>query len=134
MPQSVIRRCRAPLPMGRRFGLYQPRGAGAQGAQRGELPASFYTDPLMYQGGSDSFVGPRDTVVADPAWGIDFEAEVAVVTGDVPMGATPEQAAAAIRLVMLVNDVSLRNLIPGELARASASSSPSRPPPSARWR
>ena len=92
-------------------------------ARNAEVPASFYTDPLMYRGGSDSFVGPRDTVVADPAWGIDFEAEVAVVTGDVPMGATPEQAAAAIRLVMLVNDVSLRNLIPGELARASASSS-----------
>jgi fumarylacetoacetate (FAA) hydrolase len=72
----------------------------------------------MYQGGSDSFVGPRDPIsVLDEAWGVDLEAEVAVVTGDVAMGATVEEAAGAIRLVMLVNDVSLRNLIPGELAK-----------------
>lgn len=81
------------------------------------MPPEFLHDPLMYQGGSDSFIGPRDAVVADEAWGIDFEAEVTVVTGDVSMGATPEAAAAAIRLVMLVNDVSLRNLIPAELAK-----------------
>ena len=81
------------------------------------MPPSFYTDPLMYQGGSDSFIGPRDAVVADEAWGIDFEAEVAVVTGDVAMGTSPADAAQAIRLVMLVNDVSLRNLIPNELAK-----------------
>jgi len=86
-------------------------------ARGAELPESFYTDPLMYQGGSDSFIGPRDRIVADEAWGIDFEAEVAVVTGDVPLGATPEQATDAIRLVMLVNDVSLRSLIPNELAK-----------------
>jgi fumarylacetoacetate (FAA) hydrolase len=87
----------------------------ARGAQ---VPPSFYTDPLMYQGGSDSFVGPRDPIaVLTEEWGVDLEAEVAVVTGDVPMGATPEQAAAAIRLVMLVNDVSLRNLIPKELEK-----------------
>ncbi|WP_312306566.1 fumarylacetoacetate hydrolase family protein [Pulveribacter sp.] len=86
-------------------------------ARGAEVPASFYTDPLMYQGGSDGFIPPRGTVVAREEWGIDFEAEVTVVTGDVPMGATPEQAAKAIRLVMLVNDVSLRNLIPGELAK-----------------
>ena len=68
----------------------------------------------MYQGGSDSFVGPRDPVWrCDEAWGIDLEAEVAVITGDVPMGATPAEAGKAIRLLMLVNDVSLRNLIPG---------------------
>jgi fumarylacetoacetate (FAA) hydrolase len=87
----------------------------ARGAQ---VPPSFYTDPLMYQGGSDSFVGPRDPIAAlSEDWGIDLEAEVAVVTGDVPMGATPDQARAAIRLVMLVNDVSLRNLIPKELEK-----------------
>ncbi|XLZ70532.1 fumarylacetoacetate hydrolase family protein [Massilia sp. SR12] len=87
-------------------------------ARNAEVPASFYTDPLMYQGGSDSFVGPRDAIYAlDEAWGIDLEAEVAVITGDVKMGASDEEAGNAIRLVMLVNDVSLRNLIPNELAK-----------------
>ena len=83
-----------------------------------ELPASFWTDPLMYQGGSDSFVAPRDPILmADDAWGIDMEGEVAVVVDDVPMGATPAEAKEKIRLVMLVNDVSLRRLIPDELAK-----------------
>jgi fumarylacetoacetate (FAA) hydrolase len=87
----------------------------ARGAQ---VPPSFYLDPLMYQGGSDAFVGPCDPIaVLSEEWGVDLEAEVAVVTGDVPMGATVEQAADAIRLVMLVNDVSLRNLIPKELEK-----------------
>ncbi len=87
-------------------------------ARGAEMPESFWSDPLMYQGGSDTFLGPRDPIVmADEGWGIDFEGEVAVVTGDVPMGAGPEEAAAAIRLLMLVNDVSLRNLIPGELGK-----------------
>jgi fumarylacetoacetate (FAA) hydrolase len=87
-------------------------------ARKAEVPASFYSDPLMYQGGSDRFVGPCDPIaVMSEAWGVDLEAEVAVVTGDVPMGASVEQAAQAIRLVMLVNDVSLRNLIPNELAK-----------------
>jgi fumarylacetoacetate (FAA) hydrolase len=87
----------------------------ARGAQ---VPPSFYTDPLMYQGGSDSFIGPRDPIaVLSEEWGVDLEAEVAVVTGDVPMGASLAQAAQAIRLVMLVNDVSLRNLIPKELEK-----------------
>ena len=87
-------------------------------ARGAEMPESFWTDPLMYQGGSDSFLGPRDAVLAgDEAWGIDFEAEVAVVTGDVPMGVSAEKALDYIRLVMIVNDVSLRNLIPGELAK-----------------
>ena len=86
-------------------------------ARNAEVPESFYTDPLMSQGGSDGFIPPRGKVLAQEAWGIDFEAEVTVVTGDVPQGATPEQAAKAIRLVMLVNDVSLRNLIPAELAK-----------------
>lgn len=83
-----------------------------------EMPASFLSDPLMYQGGSDSFLGARDPVrVADPADGIDFEAEVAVITGDVPMGVDADSAASCIRLVTLVNDVSLRNRIPAELAK-----------------
>ena len=86
-------------------------------ARNAEVPASFYHDPLMYQGASDGFLAPRDKVVADPDWGIDFEAEVAVITGDLPMGATVEQAAQSIRLVMLVNDVSMRALIPAELAK-----------------
>ena len=87
-------------------------------ARAADMPASFWTDPLMYQGGSDGFLGPRDPIpLADEAWGCDLEAEVAVVTGDVPMGASREQALAAIRLVMLSNDVSLRNLIPGEIAK-----------------
>lgn len=87
-------------------------------ARGAEMPASFWTDPLMYQGGSDSFLAPRAPIVmSTEAFGIDCEGEVAVITGDVPLGATRAEAAAAIRLVMLVNDVSLRNLIPGELAK-----------------
>ncbi|AMS44738.1 fumarylacetoacetate hydrolase family protein [Aminobacter aminovorans] len=87
-------------------------------ARGAEMPASFWTDPLMYQGGSDSFLGPRDPIVmADEAWGIDFEGEIAVIVDDVAMGATSDEARDAIRLVMLVNDVSLRGLIPAELAK-----------------
>ncbi len=87
-------------------------------ARGAEIPDSFWTDPLMYQGGSDSFIGPRDAILAgDEAWGIDFEAEVTVVTGDVPMGISADKALDYVRLVMIVNDVSLRNLIPGELAK-----------------
>jgi fumarylacetoacetate (FAA) hydrolase len=87
-------------------------------ARGAEVPESFYTDPLMYQGGSDDFLGPTEDIVCrDAAWGIDFEAEIAVVTGDVPMGSAPEQALEGIRLLMLANDVSLRELIPAELAK-----------------
>ncbi|KDP93539.1 2-keto-4-pentenoate hydratase [Brevundimonas sp. EAKA] len=87
-------------------------------ARGAEMPASFWTDPLMYQGGSDGFLAPRDPIpLADPAWGCDLEAEIVVVVGDVPQGVTREEALAAIRLVGLVNDVSLRNLIPAELAK-----------------
>jgi fumarylacetoacetate (FAA) hydrolase len=87
-------------------------------ARGAEMPETFWTDPLMYQGGSDSFLAPRDAIpLADEAWGCDLEAEIVVVVGDVPQGATREQALAAIRLVGLVNDVSLRNLIPAELAK-----------------
>lgn len=87
-------------------------------ARGAEMPSSFWTDPLMYQGGSDSFLGPCDNIpTADEAWGIDFEAEVAVVTDDVPMGVSASAARNHIQLIMLVNDVSLRNLIPGELGK-----------------
>jgi fumarylacetoacetate (FAA) hydrolase len=87
-------------------------------ARGAEMPQSFWTDPLMYQGGSDGFLGPRDPIAAaSEDWGIDFEAEVAVVTDDVPLGVSPAGAGARIKLLMLVNDVSLRNLIPGELAK-----------------
>ncbi|MDU0341073.1 fumarylacetoacetate hydrolase family protein [Bosea rubneri] len=87
-------------------------------ARGAEMPASFWTDPLMYQGGSDSFLGPRQPIrIASEDYGIDLEAEIAVITGDVPMGVSPDEARALIRLVMLVNDVSLRNLIPAELAK-----------------
>jgi fumarylacetoacetate (FAA) hydrolase len=87
-------------------------------ARGAEMPESFWTDPLMYQGGSDSFVGPRDVIEAvSEEHGIDFESEIVVVTGDVPMGVSPSEALNYVRLVMLVNDVSLRNLIPAELAK-----------------
>lgn len=87
-------------------------------ARGAEIPESFWTDPLMYQGGSDTFLAPRAPIkMPTTEWGIDMEAEVAVITGDVPFGATPEQSADTIRLIMLVNDVSLRGLIPGELGK-----------------
>ena len=88
-------------------------------ARGAEMPESFWTDPLIYQGGSDGFLGPRDPIpLADESWGCDLEGEIAVVTGDVAMGASAEEALGAVRLVMLCNDVSLRNLIPGELAKS----------------
>ena len=87
-------------------------------ARGAEMPESFWTDPLMYQGGSDGFIGPRDDIRAgDEAWGIDFESEIAIITDDVAMGTDVEGASSHIKLLMLVNDVSLRNLIPGELAK-----------------
>lgn len=87
-------------------------------ARGAEMPASFWHDPLMYQGGSDSFLPPRGTIpMGSEEWGIDFESEIAVITDDVPMGTSPQAAAGHIKLLMLVNDVSLRNLIPGELAK-----------------
>jgi fumarylacetoacetate (FAA) hydrolase len=87
-------------------------------ARGAEMPASFWTDPLMYQGGSDTFLGPRDPILmADEAWGIDFEAEIAAIVDDVPMGASRHEALSKMRLFMLVNDVSLRNLSPAELAK-----------------
>ncbi|WP_429234381.1 fumarylacetoacetate hydrolase family protein [Aeromonas salmonicida] len=87
-------------------------------ARGAEMPDSFWHDPLIYQGGSDCFLAPRGPIVmGSEAWGIDFESEVAIITDDVPMGTSPQAAAAHIKLLMLVNDVSLRNLIPGELAK-----------------
>jgi fumarylacetoacetate (FAA) hydrolase len=88
-------------------------------ARGAAMPESFWTDPLIYQGGSDGFLAPRDPIpLIDEDWGCDFEAEIAVITGSVPMGAGPAEALAQVRLVMLANDVSLRNLIPGELAKS----------------
>ncbi len=113
--------CASPLPRAFQWAdgsAYVNHVALVRRARGAEMPASFWEDPLMYQGGSDSFLGPRDPIaVADEAWGIDFEAEIAVVTDDVPMGVSASEAARHIRLLMLVNDVSLRNLIPGELAK-----------------
>ena len=113
--------CMAPLPR-----AYQWADGSAfvnhvelvRKAQTAEMAAGFYTDPLIYQGGSDDFIGAcDDVVVANEKFGIDFEAEIAVITGDVPMCASPEQALDGVRLVMLANDVSLRSLVPGELAK-----------------
>jgi fumarylacetoacetate (FAA) hydrolase len=87
-------------------------------ARNAEVPESFYSDPLMYQGGSDHFLAPTDPIpLGDDGWGLDLEGEIAVVTGDVDRGASEEEASREIRLIMLVNDVSLRGLIPGELAK-----------------
>ena len=113
--------CMAPLPR-----AYQWADGSAfinhvelvRKARKAEVPTSFYTDPLMYQGGSDDFIGARDDIVcASTEFGIDFEAEVAVITGDLGLGTTPDAALEGIRLLVLVNDVSLRNLIPAELAK-----------------
>ena len=113
--------CMAPLPRAYQWAdgsAYINHVELVRAARNSEVPESFYTDPLMYQGGSDDFIGPTDDVVVPSEdFGIDFEAEIAVITGDVPMSATPEQALDGIRLVMIANDVSLRNLIPAELAK-----------------
>jgi len=111
----------APLPRAYEFvdgSAYLPHVERVRRARGAEVPESFYTDPLMYQATGAGFYGPRDTVkVVSEDYGIDLEAEIVVITDDVPMAATPEQAAGHIQLVGLVNDVSLRNLIPGELAK-----------------
>jgi fumarylacetoacetate (FAA) hydrolase len=113
--------CAAPLPRAFQWAdgsAYVNHVELVRRARGAEMPSSFWTDPLMYQGGSDSFLAPQEPIRMDEeAWGIDFEAEVAAVCDDVPMGATPVEAARRIRLLMLVNDVSLRNLIPAELAK-----------------
>ena len=114
-------RCMAPLPRAYQWAdgsAYINHVELVRAARGATVPETFYTDPLMYQGGSDDFIGPCDPVVcADEAYGIDFEAEIAVITGDVPMRASADEAIEGIRLLMLANDVSLRNLIPSELAK-----------------
>ena len=113
--------CASPLPRAFQWAdgsAYVNHVALVRKARGAEMPPEFWTDPLMYQGGSDSFLAPTDPIfLGDASWGGDFESEVAVIVGDVPQGATPEQCRSAIRLVMLVNDVSLRGLIPAELAK-----------------
>lgn len=114
-------RCMAPLPRAYQWvdgSAYVNHVELVRKARGAEMPASFWEEPLMYQGGSDDLLGPTDDIVlAHEEWGIDFEAEVAVITGDVPMAATADEAFSQIRLLMLANDVSLRNLIPDELAK-----------------
>jgi fumarylacetoacetate (FAA) hydrolase len=113
--------CMAPLPRAFQWAdgsAYINHVELVRRARHAEVPESYYTDPLMYQGGSDDFLGPQDEArFASEDFGIDFEAEVAVVTGDVPMGCSPEQALEGVRLLMLANDWSLRHLIPAELAK-----------------
>ncbi len=115
------RHCESPLPRAYQWvdgSAYVNHVELVRKARGAEMPKSFWTDPLMYQGGSDTFLGPRDGIaLADEAFGIDFEAETAVITDDVPMGISADAAIAHIQLIMLVNDVSLRNLIPAELSK-----------------
>ncbi len=116
------RECASPLPRSYQWAdgsAYVNHVELVRKARGADMPASFWTDPLMYQGGSDSFLGPRDPIemAEDGGWGVDMEAEVAVITGDVPMGVGPSEALEFVRLVMLVNDVSLRGLIPAELGK-----------------
>ncbi|CAG4891386.1 fumarylacetoacetate hydrolase family protein [Paraburkholderia saeva] len=119
--QFDAKACMAPLPRAFQWAdgsSYVNHVELVRRARGAEMPPEFWTDPLMYQGGSDDFIGPKEDIVcASEEFGIDFEAEVAVITGDVKMGVTAEQALKAVRLVTLVNDVSLRNLIPAELAK-----------------
>ena len=113
--------CHSPLPRAYHWAdgsAYVNHVELVRKARGAEIPESFWHDPLMYQGGADSFIPPHAPIqMADEAWDIDLEAEIAVITDDVPMGATSAEAAGHIQLLMLVNDVSLRNLIPGELAK-----------------
>jgi fumarylacetoacetate (FAA) hydrolase len=115
------RHCESPLPRAYQWvdgSAYVNHVELVRKARGAEMPKSFWTDPLMYQGGSDNFLPSRDPIqMADTAYGIDFEAEIAVITGDVPMGVAADTALQYVRLIMLVNDVSLRNLIPDELAK-----------------
>jgi fumarylacetoacetate (FAA) hydrolase len=115
------KRCMAPLPRAFQWAdgsSYVNHVELVRKARNAEMPESFWHEPLMYQGGSDDFIGPMDDIVlGSEEWGIDFEGEVAVITDDVPMGSAPDAALSHIKLLMLVNDVSLRNLIPAELAK-----------------
>ncbi|MEX0916375.1 MAG: fumarylacetoacetate hydrolase family protein, partial [Wenzhouxiangellaceae bacterium] len=111
----------APLPRAFQFvdgSAYLPHVERVRKARGAEVPESFFTDPLMYQAVSDGFMGPYDPIaMADTAWGIDFESEIGVICDDIPMGASPGECADHIQLITILNDVSLRNLIPGELAK-----------------
>lgn len=113
--------CAAPLPRAYHWAdgsAYVNHVELVRKARKAEMPESFWHDPLMYQGGSDDFLGASDEIeCVDDAWGLDFEGEIAVITDDVSMGVQPEAALGHIKLLMLVNDVSLRGLIPGELAK-----------------
>ena len=113
--------CHSPLPRAYQWAdgsAYVNHVELVRKARGADMPPEFWNDPLMYQGGSDAFLAPHDPIkVIDTAWGVDLEGEVAVITGDVPLGANPEEAGRHIRLLMLVNDVTLRNLIPAELAK-----------------
>jgi fumarylacetoacetate (FAA) hydrolase len=113
--------CTAPLPRAYQWAdgsAYVNHVELVRRARGAELPASFWAEPLIYQGGSDTFLGPCDPIaLADEAWGIDLEGEIAVITDDVPMGVGADEAGERICLVTLANDVSLRNLIPAELAK-----------------
>ena len=113
--------CAAPLPRAYQWAdgsAYVVHVELVRRARGATLPESFWTDPLIYQGGSANFLGPEEPIpVADESWGVDFESEIAAITDDVPMGVSPADAAGHIRLLMLANDVSLRNLIPAELAK-----------------
>ena len=115
------RECHSPLPRAYQWAdgsAYVNHVELVRKARGAEIPDSFWSDPLMYQGGSDTFLAPHEPIkMADESWGIDLEAEIAVVTGDVPMGISAHAARNRVRLLMLVNDVSLRGLIPGELAK-----------------
>ncbi|MGL5487703.1 MAG: fumarylacetoacetate hydrolase family protein, partial [Shewanella sp.] len=114
-------KCLSPLPRAYQWAdgsAYVNHVELVRKARGAEMPETFWTDPLFYQGGSDSFIAPKaDIPLASEDWGIDFESEIAVITDDVPMGVSVENAAKHIKLLMLVNDVSLRNLIPAELAK-----------------
>ncbi|WP_173497111.1 fumarylacetoacetate hydrolase family protein [Shewanella sp. ISTPL2] len=114
-------KCLSPLPRAYQWAdgsAYVNHVELVRKARGAEMPETFWTDPLFYQGGSDSFIAPKaDIPLASEDWGIDFESEIAVITDDVPMGVSTDNAAKHIKLLMLVNDVSLRNLIPGELAK-----------------
>ncbi len=114
-------RCASPLPRAYQWAdgsAYVSHVELMRKARGAKMPDSFWDDPLMYQGGSDSFLGPCDAIeIADEGWGIDLEAEIAVITDDTPMGIDAQRASAHLKLFMLVNDVSLRALVPAELAK-----------------
>jgi fumarylacetoacetate (FAA) hydrolase len=120
VPFEVVQ-CTAPLPRAYQWcdgSAYLHHAELVRRARNAEMPKSLYSDPLMYQGGSDILLGARDDIpLVDDAWGLDLEAEIGVILDDVPMGTSAEDAAQYIRLVVLINDISLRNLIPSELAK-----------------